>query len=66
MKHVTKLVKMKLVGLDRNAFSLMGTFQREARKQKTPKEEIAKVMQDCMSGDYNHLLSVLMTNTTGK
>lgn len=64
MKHVTKLVKLKLVGLDGNAFSLIGAFQGAARKQGIAKEEIKAVMDDCMSGDYNHLLNVLMNNTT--
>ena len=30
---MVKKVKMQLVGLDGNAFSLMGAFQREARRQ---------------------------------
>ena len=62
-QHVTKLVKLKLLGLDGNAFFLMGSFQAAARKQGIVKEEIKAVIDDCMSGDYNHLLSVLMSNT---
>jgi len=58
-----KKVKMKLVGLDGNAFSLMGAFQRNARKQGWSKEEIDVVIQECMSGDYNHLLVTLMEHT---
>ena len=56
-------VKLKLVGLDGNAFFLMGAFQREARKQGRTSEEIKAVMDDCMSGDYNHLLGVLVAHT---
>jgi len=63
MQHVTKEVKMKLVGLDGNAFSLMGAFSKEARRQGTPKSEVDAVLKDCMSGDYSHLLNVLISNT---
>ena len=64
MAQITeKKVAMSLVGLDGNAFSLMGAFSREARKQGWTKEEIDAVMNECMSGDYNHLLSTLMDYT---
>jgi hypothetical protein len=59
-----KKVKMKLVGLDGNAFSLMGAFSSNARKQGWSKEEINVVIQECMSGDYDHLLVTLMEHTT--
>ena len=53
---VDKKVKMKLVGLDGNAFSLMGAFQREAKKQGWFKEEIDEVFEEAKSGDYDNLL----------
>jgi predicted AlkP superfamily phosphohydrolase/phosphomutase len=58
-----KKVKMRLVGLDGNPFSLMGAFQQNARRQGWNKEEIEVVMKKCMSGDYNNLLRVLMEHT---
>jgi hypothetical protein len=58
-----KKVKMKLIGLDGNAFSLMGAFRQNAKKQGWNKEEIDKVIKECMSGDYNHLLVTLMEHT---
>jgi hypothetical protein len=58
-----KKVKMKLVGLDSNAFSLMGAFKQNARRQGWNKEEIDVVMKKCMSGDYDNLLRVLMEHT---
>lgn len=58
-----KPVKLKLVGLDGNAFSLMGAFQRAARKQGRNPEEIKAVLDDCTRSDYNHLLSVLVQHT---
>lgn len=57
-----KKVKLELVGLDGNAFSLMGAFQRAARKQGWNQEEIKTVLDDCQSGDYNHLVAVLASN----
>lgn len=56
-------VKLELVGLDGNAFSLMGAWQRQARKEGRTKEQIDAVLKDCMSGDYDHLLCVLMSHT---
>jgi hypothetical protein len=56
---VNKKVKLRLIGLDGNAFSLMGAFRSQAKKEKWTKEEIEAVLDDAMSGDYNHLLRVL-------
>jgi hypothetical protein len=53
-------VKLDLVGLDGNAFSLMGAFRKAARQQGWNNEEIVAVTNECMSGDYDHLLRTLM------
>ena len=55
-------VKMQLVGLDGNAFSLMGAFKSAARKQGWDRTAIDAVIEECMTGDYNHLLCTLMDN----
>lgn len=55
-------VKLQLVGLDGNAFSILGAFKSAARQQGRPKEEIDKVIKEAMSGDYNHLLYTIMDN----
>lgn len=60
---IQKKVKMNLVGLDGNAFSLMGAFSRNAKRQGWDKNEIDSVLQKCMSGDYNNLLCTLMEHT---
>jgi len=60
---MNKKVALKLVGLDGNAFSLMGAFQGAARRQGWSPAEIKVVMDECMSGDYNHLLATLSNNT---
>ena len=55
----TKKVTLELVGLDGNAYSLMGAFQKQARREGWSKEEIDAVLDECYSGDYNHLLCTL-------
>ena len=55
----TKKVKLTLVGLDGNAFSLMGAFQRQAKREKWTTEEIKEVLDECMKGDYDHLVTTL-------
>lgn len=61
-----KKVKMSLVGVDGNAFSVMGVFSRKAREQGWTKDEIDAVMTKAMSGDYNNLLATIQENITGK
>jgi len=63
LKKVTELVELQLVGLDGNAFSLIGAFKSAAKEQGTPKAEIDAVIAECTSGDYNHLLYTLTENT---
>lgn len=58
-----KKVKMELVGLDGNAFSIMGAFQNNAKRQGWTKEEIEEVLTKARSGDYDNLLRVMMEYT---
>ena len=60
---MNKKVKLQLVGLDGNAFSLMGAFSKQARREGWTKEEIKGVLDECMTGDYDHLLCTLMEHT---
>jgi len=57
---MNKKISLSLVGLDGNAFSLMGAFSRQARREGWSKDEINEVLQECQSGDYDHLLTTLM------
>jgi len=57
-----KKVKMQLVGLDSNAYAVMGAFRKNARKQGWTPEEIKVVIDEAMSGDYDHLLATIMDN----
>jgi hypothetical protein len=54
-----KKVTLRLVGLDGNAFNFMGAFQHQALKEGWGKEEIKAVLDECQSGDYDHLLATL-------
>jgi hypothetical protein len=54
-----KPVKLRLVGLDGNAWSLMGAFSAQARNEGWNRDQIAAVIDECMSGDYDHLLCTL-------
>jgi hypothetical protein len=55
-----KKVNLNLVGLDGDAFALMGAFQRQARKEQWTPEEIKTVIDECQTGDYDHLLQTLV------
>lgn len=53
-------IKVKLVGTDGNAFSILGNVRRALRKARVSQEEIEAFSAEAMSGDYNHLLATCM------
>lgn len=53
-------IKVKLVGTDGNAFSILGNVRRALRKGKVSQEEIDAFCDEAMSGDYNDLLFTCM------
>ena len=55
-----KTINLDLCELDDNAFSLMGAFRKQARREGWDAKEIDAVMTECQSGDYDHLLQTLM------
>lgn len=55
-----KKVKLKLVGLDGNAYSILSAFRRTALNQGWTEAAIKRVLDEAMSGDYNHMLSTIM------
>ncbi|MFO0807545.1 MAG: hypothetical protein U0746_02895 [Gemmataceae bacterium] len=57
-------VQMTLVGIDGNAFSILGAFRRNARNQGWPQDAIDAVTTEAMRADYTHLLSTIMDATT--
>lgn len=52
--------RIKLVGEDGNAFSILGRAQQAMRRAKVDKEVIKEYMDEAQSGDYNHLLATTM------
>jgi|TARA_R110002051_G_scaffold2132_8_gene11057 hypothetical protein len=62
MKHCAP-VELELVGLDGNAFALMGAWQKTAQRAGRTPAEVDAVINDCTSGDYDHLLGVLGEHT---
>lgn len=62
MQIVNKTISLQLVGLNGNAFNLMGAFANQARKEKWSKSEIDTVLNEAMSKDYDHLLQVLVAH----
>jgi hypothetical protein len=56
-------VKLDLVGIDGNAFAVMGAFKKAAQRQGMPKEEIDQILAEAKSGDYNYLLATIIDHT---
>lgn len=52
--------KLKLVGEDGNAFSILGRARSAARKAGWSKEEIDAFTEKATSGDYNNVLATCM------
>lgn len=60
MKRVIdKTVNLDLVGVNGNAFMIMGVFQKQARKEQWPQEDIDAVLSEAKSKDYNYLLATI-------
>jgi len=53
-------INVQLVGVDGNAFSILGRAGKAMRKAKLPQEEQAAFMTEAQSGDYTNLLSTVM------
>lgn len=53
-------VKVRLVGEDGNAFSILGRVSRALRKAGVPEAEVKAYSKEAMSGDYDNLLAVTM------
>jgi len=59
-KVVNKTVNLDLVGVNGNAFMIMGVFQRQAKKEGWTQDEIDLVLKETKSGDYDHLLATII------
>lgn len=58
-KVIEKTVNLDLVGVNGNAFMIMGVFQRQARREGWTQDEIDLVLTEAKSSDYNHLLATI-------
>lgn len=54
-----KFVDLELVGLDGNAFNLLGAFQRAAKREGWSDGDINMVLNEARSSGYNHLIETL-------
>lgn len=55
----TKKIDLQLVGLNGNAFHLLGAFAAQARRESWTKDEINAVLTKAMAGNYDHLVCTL-------
>ena len=58
-KVIEKTVNLDLVGVNGNAFMIMGVFQRQAIKEGWTQAEIDLVLTVAKSGDDNQLLATI-------
>ena len=49
-------VEVTLVGMDGNAFAILGRVRAALRKAKVDEEEIKAYIKEATAGDYDHLL----------
>jgi len=56
----TKKIDLELMGIDGNAFMIMGTFKKQARREGWTDKEIKEVLDEASSKDYDHLLQTIM------
>ncbi len=58
-KVIDKTVNLDLIGVNGNAFMIMGVFQRQARREGWTPKEIDTILAEAKSSDYNHLLTTI-------
>jgi len=54
-----KKINLNLEGINGNAFAIMGTFSKQAKRENWTKEEIKKVLDEAKQGDYDNLLNII-------
>jgi len=60
MKAPSSKPTVKLIGQNGNAFSVMGNVKRALKRAGADQEYIDQYLEEAISGDYNHLLTVSM------
>ena len=57
---VHKKVELDLVGLNGNAYAILGAFRRAARRAKWKESEIGAVVTEAKSAGYDHLVGTVV------
>jgi len=65
-KVIDKTINLDLVGVNGNAFMIMGVFRRQAQKEGWSKDEIDAVLKEAKSGNYDHLLATIINHCESK
>ena len=60
---VGKTVNLNSVGLEGDVKILISNFSKQAKKEGWNQEEIDKVITECESGDYDHLIDTLLAHS---
>lgn len=53
-------ISVNLIGQDGNAFYILASVKKSLERNNVPKEEVALFMEEATSGDYDHLLQIVM------
>ena len=61
-KVINKTVNLDLIGVNGNAFMIMGVFRKQAVREGWSKEEIDAVLKEAKSSDYDHLLATIVNH----
>lgn len=56
--------KMSLVGIDGNAFVIIGTVSAALRRAGATPEQVKQFQSEAMSGDYDHVIQTAIKWTT--
>lgn len=56
-------VKLNIDAIDGNAFVILGSFRKAALRQGYSVDEVNAVLEEAKSGDYDHLLQVMLEHT---
>ena len=56
---IEKTIDLDLSSIDGNAFSLLGAFSKQAKREGWSKDEVDAVFDQAQAGDYDQLVSTL-------
>ena len=63
---INKTIDLDLTTIPGNAFSLMGHFKKQAQREGWTPEEITAVLDECMTGNYDHLVATISDHCNPK